>query len=175
MNNVDHGAQVYIDGELVLDDEPAWNAADAVALQERLHNPEVPDAPEIRILVGGSAEMTHLKLMHDLYYTHESENGFSARARQGFPFTLDADQFFAMGDNSPYSFDSRYWGTQHDSLKAADPPIPAGVVPRRFLLGRAFFVYWPAGFRPMNGAAPKGLDMLDVPLVPNFGELRFIR
>jgi hypothetical protein len=38
-------------------------------------------------------------------------------------------------------------------------------VPERFLLGRAFFVYWPAGFRPIESAPA---------VVPNFGEMRFI-
>ncbi len=41
-----------------------------------------------------------------------------------------------------------------------------GRVPGRFLLGRAFFVYWPAGFSPV---APMPS------LAPNFGEMRFIR
>ena len=40
-----------------------------------------------------------------------------------------------------------------------------GRVPGRFLLGKAFFVYWPAGFRPIDSAPA---------LVPNFGEMRFI-
>jgi len=41
----------------------------------------------------------------------------------------------------------------------------AGVVPGRFLLGKAFFVYWPAGYRPYPGLPG---------LVPNFAEMRFI-
>ena len=39
-------------------------------------------------------------------------------------------------------------------------------VPERFLLGRAFFVYWPAGFRPLPMAPA---------LAPDFGDMRFIR
>jgi hypothetical protein len=38
-------------------------------------------------------------------------------------------------------------------------------VPGRFLLGRAFFVYWPAGYKPLNSGPA---------LVPNFGDMRFI-
>ncbi|HMP03802.1 MAG TPA: S26 family signal peptidase, partial [Gemmatales bacterium] len=37
------------------------------------------------------------------------------------------DEFFALGDNSPQSKDSRYWGQ----------------VPERLLLGKAVWVYWP--------------------------------
>jgi hypothetical protein len=33
------------------------------------------------------------------------------------------------------------------------------------MLGRAFFVYWPAGYSPVNGF---------IRFVPNFGEMRFI-
>ncbi len=41
--------------------------------------------------------------------------------------TLSSDQYYAMGDNSFNSFDSRYWGP----------------VPERNLLGPATVVYWP--------------------------------
>ena len=43
--------------------------------------------------------------------------------------TLDADQYFAMGDNSASSFDSRWWGP----------------VPERNVVGPALFCYWPLG------------------------------
>jgi len=42
-------------------------------------------------------------------------------------FTLPAERFFAMGDNSYNSYDSRYWGP----------------VPEQNLVGRGLFVYWP--------------------------------
>jgi signal peptidase I len=42
-------------------------------------------------------------------------------------FTVPAHSFFAMGDNSYNSFDSRYWGP----------------VPEENLVGRGLFVYWP--------------------------------
>lgn len=42
-------------------------------------------------------------------------------------FTVPAHAFFALGDNSYNSSDSRYWG----------------VVPERNVIGRGFFVYWP--------------------------------
>ncbi|MEI8243724.1 MAG: signal peptidase I [bacterium] len=44
---------------------------------------------------------------------------------------LSADEYFAMGDNTPNSLDGRYWGP----------------VPRRNLLGPATLVYWPFGSR----------------------------
>jgi signal peptidase I len=42
-------------------------------------------------------------------------------------FTVPAEHYFAMGDNSFNSFDSRYWGP----------------VPQENLMGRGLFVYWP--------------------------------
>jgi signal peptidase I len=42
-------------------------------------------------------------------------------------FTLGDDEYFMLGDNTENSQDSRFWG----------------VVPRRNIVGRASFVYWP--------------------------------
>jgi signal peptidase I len=45
----------------------------------------------------------------------------------GVPYHLEKDKYFALGDNSFNSSDSRVWGT----------------VPYENIIGRAFFVYWP--------------------------------
>ncbi|MEY2525618.1 MAG: signal peptidase, partial [Verrucomicrobiota bacterium] len=42
-------------------------------------------------------------------------------------FRVPQQTYYAMGDNSDNSFDSRYWGP----------------VPERNLVGRGLFVYWP--------------------------------
>ena len=72
------------------------------------------------------------------------------------------------GDNSPSSNDGRMWRSplHADLLTNEDIFAPAGIVPERFLLGKAFFVYWPAGYRPFNSSFPG--------LVPDFGDMRFI-
>ncbi|MCL2646341.1 MAG: S26 family signal peptidase [Phycisphaerales bacterium] len=82
------------------------------------------------------------------------------------PLTLGPDEFFALGDNSRSSLDGRGWDVVSPALD--DLGTRRGIVPRRYLLGKAFFVYWPAGHRLTH------LD-IDVPLVPNTGEMRFIR
>jgi signal peptidase I len=80
---------------------------------------------------------------------------------------LKDDEYFVMGDNSPHSKDSRLWGGDTD-VDLADEALvaAAGVVPERFMLGKAFFVYWPAGYKP---------PILPIRAVPNFGDMRFIR
>ena len=45
----------------------------------------------------------------------------------------DQDQFFALGDNSPQSKDSRLWAT----------PNTEYYVERDLLIGKALFIYWP--------------------------------
>ena len=98
----------------------------------------------------------------------------------GRPITLvknpdnpDLDEFFVLGDNSPQSLDSRAWAAASPSLRLyADkakkhPQYKLGTVPRYNMIGKAFFVYWPAGF------ALPGLPGL--PVVPNVGRMRLIR
>jgi hypothetical protein len=43
------------------------------------------------------------------------------------PYKIGADEFFAMGDNSPGSYDSRFWGP----------------VPRKYILAKAVVLFWP--------------------------------
>lgn len=67
----------------------------------------------------------------------------------GFEFTVPDNMYFALGDNSRNSFDSRYWG-----------PLP-----RRNVIGRPLCIFWPASRR--WGLVDK-LDPLDTPSgIPN--------
>ncbi len=53
--------------------------------------------------------------------------GHDYLANPSLSFTVPPDGYFAMGDNSYNSYDSRYWGP----------------VPEENLVGRGLFVYWP--------------------------------
>lgn len=48
------------------------------------------------------------------------------------------DGYLALGDNSPRSRDSRLWSPALQS------------VPRKFLVGKAFYIYWPHGVPFLN-------------------------
>ena len=63
------------------------------------------------------------------------------------------------------SLDARFWGAPVDLPHEGGYEVGPGRVPGRFMLGKAFFVYWPAGYRPLNGAPG---------LIPNFSDMRFI-
>jgi hypothetical protein len=41
-----------------------------------------------------------------------------------------------------------------------------GVVPREYLIGKAVVVFWPSGFRPVDG--------FPFALIPNIGKMRVI-
>ncbi|WP_437201548.1 signal peptidase I [Planctomicrobium sp. SH664] len=60
--------------------------------------------------------------------------------------TVEPDHFLALGDNSPQSKDSRLWEEDIDT------------VPRKYLVGKAFWIYWPHGVPFMNDG--KGFSVL---------------
>jgi hypothetical protein len=76
---------------------------------------------------------------------------------------LNQDQFLMAGDNSAYSSDGRLWGNPDEFVAAQIDKAPF-VVHRDLLIGKAWSVYWPATHR-----------LGSLPIVPNFGRVRFIR
>ncbi|MBC8203160.1 MAG: hypothetical protein H8E91_04965 [Planctomycetes bacterium] len=76
---------------------------------------------------------------------------------------LGPDQFMMAGDNSAYSLDGRLWGNP-DEFVAAQIDTAPFLVNRDLLIGKAWCVYWPSAFRISN-----------VPIIPDFGSVRFIR
>jgi signal peptidase I len=92
-----------------------------------------------RLFINGSipTQAGFLKVMASINgyrgYSNGTTNGDSS-PYLGSPeetFTVPTESFFALGDNSYNSSDSRYWG----------------VVPEHNVIGRAFFVYWPFSSR----------------------------
>jgi len=100
--------------------------------------------PQVRIFGSGRLTLSHVAIFRDIHYT--APNGLGqGRAAEDNPFTLEKDEFFVLGDNSPNSQDSRWWnrpGKANNGLSYRE-----GIVPRDYLVGKALFVYWPSGFK----------------------------
>lgn len=187
---VDLEASVWVDGRRVL--RHRFNL-DFDAAVRRPSPPHMPGEVSITV-TGGPAVLRDVELDRDLYYVAatmpgtavphadaDASDASEARDRPGYgvlvkdgdavrgePFVLQDDQFYCLGDNSPRSGDSRLWSDPDPWVRAtmlADDPTPNGVVPRELMLGRAFFVYWPA---------PLGLSASGPAFLPNFADMRFI-
>jgi len=122
--------------------------------------------PEVEITGCGELEVSHIAIFRDTYYLSKAyRQGFqSGHATQGNPLQLQEDEFFVLGDNSPASADGRWWakpGTGNNGKT-----YRAGVVPRDYLVGKAFVVFWPSGFRPF--------EKFPFRIVPNMREIRLI-
>ncbi|HPS53168.1 MAG TPA: S26 family signal peptidase, partial [Phycisphaerae bacterium] len=83
-----------------------------------------------------------------------------------FPDDSGRNEYYCLGDNSSQSFDCRSWIAAAPTLKLMDKKgdfgYQLGTVPRYNIIGRAFFVFWPAGFT---------LPVLEMPVVPNAGRM----
>jgi signal peptidase I len=94
------------------------------------------DSPYLYI----NGEKAHSLAFDRVHSQKNDYHGYGYNPQKGAPpylasaqqtYRLDQDQFWAMGDNSYNSLDSRYWGP----------------VPRENLVGTALIVYWPFGAR----------------------------
>lgn len=167
--NVDYRVSLSLDGHEVLASTPEQYAPDVPMLMDAYKLNRTLKKPTVRITAANqNSTLSHVNLWRDVYYLNRSpDQRIVSATPEDFPnhvAKLGKDEFFVCGDNSAVSLDARYW-TDPIDLDAEDLHVKAGVVPRRFMLGKAFFVYWPAGFRPFPAAPPLG---------PNFGDMRFI-
>ncbi len=170
---------------------------DAIKKRMSAVKPQPIPTPQVRIAAeGGPCTLMHVKVHRDVYYTSpelqsvprgplgdyaRSQNVQKNQLGWGtmdnpiqlrlFPDKPELDEFFVLGDNSPQSLDGRAWTSAAPTLKLTDeegqPLYKLGTVPRYNLIGKAFFVYWPAGF------TVPGLPRL--PILPNMGRMRLIR
>lgn len=161
---------------------PQQFAPDLTYLLNNYNSLEKLPKPQISVTAERqTARITHVSVWRDVYFTNRERGTAENITRRNnrtplqwaspekFPahvIHLGADEFFTCGDNSIISGDGRYWQSPinlPDEQLTAD----AGRVPARFLLGKAFFVYWPAGYKPLPGESVPAI-------VPNFGRMRFI-
>ncbi len=156
--HVDYRAYLSIDGHEVLTTTDAEYGPQI----GRLRADPVTRPVSLRIVAEGlRLELRQLRVDRDVHYT--CRNGQARRAYPGAPFTLQAGEYFVLGDNSPDSHDSREWDERGPHLPTDYRP---GTVPADQIVGEAAFVYLP------------GLLALDAGgrwRVPDLGRVRFVR
>jgi signal peptidase I len=170
--HVDQRLALFIDGERILEATYDWSPLDRVRnatvrgslAGANLADPDIYRRPEVRWVVSGAPVTLHrVGLDRDLHYqTTGGPGNYNRAATLDGAVALDPDQFFMLGDNSPASRDGRAW-ERVDPWVAAALDDTVGVVNRDLMMGRAFFVYFPAPHTNLRG----------IP-VPDIGRLRFI-
>lgn len=78
-------------------------------------------------ILNGDVYVNQQKLDQSEYLKNSVRTNAGAFLREGQAVTIPSDNYFVMGDNRPYSSDSREWG----------------FVKRGAFIGKSFFVYWP--------------------------------
>jgi signal peptidase I len=139
-----------------------------------LARPELYQRPEVRMAFTGVERVFNLALDRDLHYQPTSIGSSRFPGLATSPqnhLSLSATEYFCCGDNSPGSLDGRSWDSvnewvDYEFRSAPDRGIRAGIVPKELMLGKAFFVYWPAPSRA-------SLFGINLP-VPDFGRMRYI-
>ncbi|MEO1235330.1 MAG: S26 family signal peptidase [Planctomycetota bacterium] len=184
---VDQEILAWVDGRL------AFRHAIDLTWDQILQRPAPADRPDVSIRVDGGPVTLHaVELDRDWAYTpalssdrRNAPFGAMRRSANGKlveppPIRVRPGRYFVLGDNSPISSDGRFWNEadpwiQRRMLPEANdwqpqPGYPfvrdyAQVVPRGLMVGRAFFIYFPAPYAVRRG----GVQML-----PNFGDMRFV-
>jgi hypothetical protein len=167
LSNVDYVVSVRIDGKTVLKTTPQDYRPEVRPLLDAYRADKRSPRGTVEIFAERQeCTLSHVSLWRDIYYisTRSAQRGTGDRFPQKV-VRLGADEYFVLGDNSAISGDARFWQSPIN-LPAEDLYVEEGRVPARFMLGKAFFVYWPAGYRPLPNMPA---------LSPNFGDMRFIR
>jgi len=188
--NVDYRLSVRVRDEEVLasSDDPessAYYAPNVSFLRKQStgrwrQNPPQTVTPRL-FGTGGSFEVSHLIVDRDVYYYRNAQAaglpGAPWAPDEGWasevtPILLRGHEFFMLGDNTAASKDSRLWDQFGPHLADRGEDFQLGTVPRDQLIGKAFFVYWPAGNRLSWLPLPK---INELGVIPDVGRMRWIR
>ncbi len=107
-------------------------------------SPTDPDKDFIKRVIGipGDSVMTQdgfvfvngKKIDESKYLGPDVRTYGGSSMRDGTPVTVPPENYIVMGDNRPFSSDSREWG----------------LLPQKNVIGKSFFVYWPAQGKSMR-------------------------
>lgn len=182
--HVDQTITLFVNDEQVAQGRYDWNpdqrlrfAAGISAEQaERTSTSLVSAAysrPQVRWeFSGGPLTLYRVGLERDIFYRPDTYHGVidgRTHSKSGQPanathpkstLSLTDQQLFVCGDNSPASLDARLWDKPNPWVAELDDTM--GVVHRDLLIGKAFWVYFPAPTKRQG-----------IP-VPDFGRMRFI-
>lgn len=176
--HADQSVQVWVNGEKIAQGQYEWSIAERVehTLDQPLSavegNPGALVVPaqyrKPRVLwefSGGAFSVRRAALWRDIYYQpdmypfnssripkHPLEGKPCITTHPSSPLMLTGHQYFVCGDNSPASLDARKWAPPHPWVAKVDDTM--GVVNSDLVLGRAFFVYFPAPNRVFGLPVP---------------------
>lgn len=185
--NLDYRIALTLDGQEVISTRDNQYTPDLSRLRKLADG----KAGQARIKISAQdwpLELQHLTIDRDVYYRSSSDamgtpvktqpngptyNSWANIAGWGttnHPILLreKPGDYFCCGDNSPQSKDGRMW-VDIAPMLAKREGIAAyqyGTVPADQMIGRAFFVYWPSGFKVFSSR---------VGVIPNVGRMRIIR
>lgn len=189
--HVDQALSLWINGRRVLDAAYDWDpwtrmrfalGLDEAGLERELRrargnalaHTDLYQTPRVSWrFEGAGATLSRVGLDRDLFYEPSEYLGSALPLSPAFGThpgnlpTLGPDQHFVLGDNSASSKDSRLWDMV-DPWVSQEIDSTMGVVPGKLLMGKAFFVYFPAPHQVRIGS---GLHRV----VPDFGRMRLIR
>jgi signal peptidase I len=139
-----------IDHELILEFGDDKLIYDLGRVRDGIVQERIDVMPEVSIFGTGQLLLSHIGLFRDIHYiTSRGNNGGGIlRAGENNAFELGEDEFFVLGDNSPHSLDCRLW--EKAGIGNNGHQYREGTVPRDYLVGKAFFIYWPGPMRPFS-------------------------
>jgi signal peptidase I len=122
--NIDERLTLWVNDDLPFGDGHNYSSPAKYGPDDA--TPDGNDLQPASIASKGAAVQVHnLKLWRDTYYTLATRSTHSSDAFRAI--YVHPGHYLCLGDNSPESSDSRYWG----------------LVPERLMLGRALVVYFP--------------------------------
>jgi signal peptidase I len=165
---VDHNIFLTVDGETIAwtgpNDPTQWGYDFKTTNNNQLlrNNSNKNNATStVAIATNMDVLIADVSISRDIHYTTNN----NARTSIENPFEpLGEDEYFVCGDNSPNSFDSRLW--KKPGIGNNGKTFRTGIVPRNYMIGKAIYVWWPAGYLPA--------EKFPFAVIPNPIDMRFI-